>query len=177
MALGRQRDHSYAKTVARERRWEVAAYILMGRRRRANYNASISQVLYRPLAKHQVLSSQGAKFIRKASRIFLSDFSFNFNGLTQLDYLRVFRFDKDDLCAACAALNSLTMMRSSLGVKVGLRPAFPLVARMPSGEDVGGESPDGFKLELSSGMDDGGLTCTITGGIRKGRGFLARGVG
>ena len=97
MALGRQRDHSYAKTVARKRRWEVAAYILMRKRRRANYNASISQVLYRALAKHQVLSSEGAKFIFKANRISLSDFSFNFNGLTQLDCLRMFRFEKDDL--------------------------------------------------------------------------------
>ena len=97
MALGRQRDHSYAKTVARKRRWEVAAYTLMRRRRRANYNASISQVLYRALAKHEVLSSVGAKVIFKANRISLSDFSFNFNGLTQLDCLRMFRFEKDDL--------------------------------------------------------------------------------
>ena len=97
MALGSQRDHSYVKTVARRRRWEAAACILMRRRRRANYNASISQVLFRALAKHQLLSSGSAKCILKANHISLSDFSFNFNGVTHLDCLRMYGFEKDDL--------------------------------------------------------------------------------
>jgi hypothetical protein len=105
MPLGRQRDHTVGKVERRMRKW-----ILIGSemsKRRANVGSAFSSTsaLYSVMILYAKERENYTKHLTRSKRLSISDFSFNFNRLSDSDCLSLFRFCKCDVLKMVTAIS------------------------------------------------------------------------
>lgn len=95
---GRQSDHSVTIAALRFRKWRFALRTIAPRRLRApaSIYGSTTALLF-CVKGYAAQRKEYSRYIQRSNRISLSEFSFNFNSLTDSCCLSLFRFTKKDI--------------------------------------------------------------------------------
>eukprot|EP00171_Calliarthron_tuberculosum_P001768 IDg1768t1 len=96
MSRGRQRDYAQKKSARLVRMWRLTTFFLISRRALCPSTAN-SAVLLQAFEKYIRVRKDYESQLLYSRRISASQFTFNFNGLSNFDCLFLFRFEKDHI--------------------------------------------------------------------------------
>jgi hypothetical protein len=97
MPLGRQRDHTAGKVERRSMRWAIIGAEMAKRRANIDSAFASTSAICAVMTLYTKAKENRDNHIRRSKRLSISDFSFNFNGLSESYSLSLFRFRKGDV--------------------------------------------------------------------------------